>query len=224
MSLKKGEYAPFVEFDQKMSAKLKPQLEEWFASMRGKNVLDIGCGSGDVGALLRGRMDVYGVDEQSLALKAAQTKGIKTKLSSIEKNLPYPSSFFDNVICKDVFEHLVHPHDLLREIHRVLKGGGKLYAHVPNQFTLLDRIQIFGGRSMVVKRWFEGSEEWNFPHLRFFTHSGFREFLESNGFEVEKEYSNIWSYSIGGGMNTRSLSGLSPGLFSPGFTFTCRKK
>ena len=224
MSLQKEEYSPFIEFDQKMSAKLKPQLEEWFSDMRGKNVLDVGCGSGEVGSLLIGRMDVYGVDEQPHALKIAQKKGITVTSSSLEEKLPYPSEFFDNVICKDVFEHMVHSHTLLVEIHRVLKKGGKLYAHVPNQFTLLDRLLILFGRSMVVKRWFSGSEEWNFPHLRFFTHSGFRRFLEGNGFVIDKDCSNLWSYSAGMGVTTRPLSRLSPGLFSPGFTFTCSKK
>ena len=123
-----------------------------------------------------------------------------------------------------MFEHLVHPHHLAKEIHRVLGKEGRLYAHVPNQFTLLDRLQIAGGRSMVVPRWFKGSHEWDFPHLRFFTQHGFRSFLHENGFEVMEEYSHLWSYSLPLGLTTQALSRIRPQLFSPGFTFICRKR
>lgn len=40
-------------------------------------------------------------------------------------NLPLPDSSFDAIICKEVLEHLYHPHKAIEEMLRVLKPGGK---------------------------------------------------------------------------------------------------
>ncbi len=224
MSLSSKEYENYLAHDRAMVSRLARSLHEWFAEMSGKTVVDMGCGSGDTGALLVKRFRVIGVDEQASALENAHKLGLGTVRASLEEKIPLATSSADNVICKDVFEHLVHPHHLRGEIHRILKKGGRLYAHVPNQFTLLDRVQMLFGRSMVVSRWFPGTTEWNFPHLRFFTRSGFRKFLEEGGFAIEREYEDIFYYHLPFGLTTRFLSKISPELFAPGFTFTCVKK
>ena len=46
-------------------------------------------------------------------------------------SLPFPNNSFDLVICSEVLEHLHEYNDAIKEIHRVLKPGGKFYASVP---------------------------------------------------------------------------------------------
>lgn len=41
------------------------------------------------------------------------------------------SSRYDTVVCSEVLEHLPRPADALREIHRVLKPGGRIIVSVP---------------------------------------------------------------------------------------------
>jgi len=43
-------------------------------------------------------------------------------------NLPLSDSSFDAIICKEVLEHLRHPHKAVDEMLRVLKPGGKCVA------------------------------------------------------------------------------------------------
>ncbi|MDZ4256541.1 MAG: hypothetical protein U1C71_02960, partial [archaeon] len=67
-------------------------------------------------------------------------------------------------------------------------------------------------------------EEWDFPHVRFFTRDGFRKFLEEGGFVVVREYEDLFYYHLPFNLTTRWLSRLFPSLFAPGFTFTVEKK
>jgi SAM-dependent methyltransferase len=47
------------------------------------------------------------------------------------RHLPCRTTAFDAVVCSEVLEHIVRPCAVLREIHRVLKPGGRLLASVP---------------------------------------------------------------------------------------------
>jgi SAM-dependent methyltransferase len=46
-------------------------------------------------------------------------------------HLPMPDNLFDLALCLEVLEHVREPRQVLREIHRTLKPGGKLYVSVP---------------------------------------------------------------------------------------------
>lgn len=45
--------------------------------------------------------------------------------------MPIESDVFDAVLCTQVLEHLEWPRESVKEMHRVLKPGGKLYMTVP---------------------------------------------------------------------------------------------
>ncbi len=45
--------------------------------------------------------------------------------------LPFKSGKIDAIICKDVLEHIPEPQKAVREMHRILKKGGKIFATVP---------------------------------------------------------------------------------------------
>jgi len=45
--------------------------------------------------------------------------------------IPEPDASFDAVMCIEVLEHLPNPIDALRELHRLLKSGGKLILTAP---------------------------------------------------------------------------------------------
>lgn len=46
-------------------------------------------------------------------------------------NLPIPDASFDAVLCTQVLEHLQKPLECVKEMHRVLKPGGRLFLTVP---------------------------------------------------------------------------------------------
>lgn len=57
---------------------------------------------------------------------------------NVEKDpFPYPSGWFDVVLCCELLEHLVEdPTHMLVEIHRVLRPGGRLLVTTPNVLVL----------------------------------------------------------------------------------------
>ena len=94
-------------------------------------LLDVGCGSGAFG---RHRPDaavrICGVDADEGALaQAAQFEDVERVDLECDP-LPYADGSFDGVLAKDVLEHLQNPARLVREIHRVVRGGGVVVASV----------------------------------------------------------------------------------------------
>ncbi|HEY0220755.1 MAG TPA: class I SAM-dependent methyltransferase [Candidatus Paceibacterota bacterium] len=47
-------------------------------------------------------------------------------------NIPLPNGTIDAVICNCVLEHVENPILAVKEIHRILKPGGKFFVHIPS--------------------------------------------------------------------------------------------
>ncbi|MEO0476849.1 MAG: class I SAM-dependent methyltransferase, partial [Planctomycetota bacterium] len=99
--------------------------------LEGKTVLDFGCGWGGESAWLAERAErVVGCDINDQALEHAlafkQAKGIDNLdfVRCGDKTIPLEDQTIDAVFSTNVFEHVMHPAAMLREIHRVLKPGG----------------------------------------------------------------------------------------------------
>jgi 2-polyprenyl-3-methyl-5-hydroxy-6-metoxy-1,4-benzoquinol methylase len=117
----------------------------------GETLLDIGCGMGTIGLLLKQRgFDYVGVDFSDVAIRKAREKGLEAVVADVDAvGLEYPDGHFDVVWAGDVLEHVFDPIGLLRHTVRVLKPGGVLLLTVPNDFTLISRLMIFlTGRSV----------------------------------------------------------------------------
>lgn len=105
--------------------------------IRGKQVLDIGCGFGwfEVWALRHLVKTIHGIEIEKKKLKNIRTIGdkrLKSKVGNAIK-IPYPDNYFDTVTSWDVIEH-IPPHTeskMFQEINRVLKPGGILYISTP---------------------------------------------------------------------------------------------
>jgi SAM-dependent methyltransferase len=57
--------------------------------------------------------------------------------------MPFPDERFDLVIANNLLEHLADPHEIFREVHRVLKPGGCFLFKTPNRYhyvVLLSRL------------------------------------------------------------------------------------
>ena len=101
----------------------------------GFQVLDYGCGPGSyiepLAALVGKSGKVFALDVNHLALKSVKNKIIKKHLTNVETiHSDCKTGLHDNsldvVLLNDVFHGLKHSHDVLKELHRVLKTHGIL--------------------------------------------------------------------------------------------------
>lgn len=102
------------------------------ASLISGNVLEIGTGSG------YGVEIISGVADHFTTVDKFDTKIDFTKypnVTFVQQNVPplnFPDNTFDYAITFQVVEHIKDDHSFVREIHRVLKPGGKLIITTPN--------------------------------------------------------------------------------------------
>jgi ubiquinone/menaquinone biosynthesis C-methylase UbiE len=100
----------------------------------GDDVLDVGCGSGELlevfAAAVRPRGRVAGVDASGQALAAAARRpgaaGDVALLRCDAERLPFRAGAFDAVCCAGVLEEAGAPWTLLDELVRVLRPGGRI--------------------------------------------------------------------------------------------------
>ncbi len=102
--------------------------------LRGRRVLDAGCGTGwfSAAAVHRGgKVTSLDLGEKLLA-KVAQKCESERKVGSVLE-MPFGDDVFDFVISSEVIEHVPDPVKAIREMHRVLKPGGTLVLTTPNR-------------------------------------------------------------------------------------------
>ncbi len=95
------------------------------------SVLDVGCGRGDVLALIvskDNKIKAHGVDLSPKMLKFANHKLKEQAVLKMgdSENIPWNSDEFSLVTCTDSFHHYPNPQIALSEMYRVLKQSGKL--------------------------------------------------------------------------------------------------
>lgn len=97
----------------------------------GKKLLDLGCGAGENSVYFakKGALCVatdYSPGMVEVALKLAETNGVKIEgCTANAMELEFPDNTFDIVYASNLLHHLPEPKIAIREMHRVLKPGGK---------------------------------------------------------------------------------------------------
>lgn len=93
-------------------------------------MMDFGCGLKPYEPLFS--VDQYiGVDFKGEGETYAQQK---VDVFYDGKSIPFPNDHFDSIFCSEVFEHIFNLEEILVELHRVLKPGGKILISCPFAF------------------------------------------------------------------------------------------
>jgi SAM-dependent methyltransferase len=146
----------------------------------GGSVLDLGCASGGLLALLRpGASHLAGLELAASAAKAAAEVADLVAQGALEDpDLPFEAGFYDLVVLADVLEHLPDPLACLRRAAGWCKPGGSVLVSVPNVAHWRARLTLARGRWPA-----EESGTFDSSHLRWFTRDAVAEVLEQAGLE-----------------------------------------
>lgn len=109
---------------------------------RPRRVLDAGCGTGELGALLVG-CDVVGVDVSPAAVEEARRRGIDARIGDVQA-LEFADGEFDAVLCNWMLYHVRDRGKAIAELARVLRPGGRFvgcYNHRGHLAELWDRYE-----------------------------------------------------------------------------------
>jgi SAM-dependent methyltransferase len=142
-------------------------------------VLDVGCGEGAAGPLLRaaGAQRLVGIEINPQAASRAAQRYDEVRVGDALGEVSRLDGPFDTVLCYDVLEHLVDPGAVLQELRQIARPGAHLHVSVPNarHWSLI--------YDLVVRGTF-GYADWghrDVTHLRWFTQRDLREILERSG-------------------------------------------
>lgn len=148
-------------------------------------VLDIGCGGGATGKLIKEKFPgtrVIGIEVNWHAAEYARQHLDSVICASIDAiNLVdhVGSVQVDTVLLLDVLGHLYDPWHALRRIHGWLRPGTRVIASVPNIRNICTLDHLAGGR------WdYDRNGVLDITQLRFFTKSTLQQLFEETGYVV----------------------------------------
>ena len=146
----------------------------------GGRVLDLGCASGGLLALLRPRAGyLAGLELSATAARAAaQVADVVVQGALEDPDLPFEAGSFDLVVLADVLEHLADPVAALRRASGWARPGGSVLLSVPNVAHWQARLTLARGRWPA-----HDSGTFDSSHLRWFTRASVATLLADAGLE-----------------------------------------
>ena len=147
------------------------RFETYKAMIKGKRLLDFGCGSGGFLSLSNEISDsCTGIELESTNRNNINKSGIEC-VQTIEQ---LSGKQFDLIFLNHVLEHLPHPISVLKSLHTLLEKDGKLIIEVPHSKDIL--IQTFDLDA------FKDFTFWS-EHLILHTRKSLKIFLNESGFD-----------------------------------------
>lgn len=108
-------------------------LEEEVNKSINKKVLNIGAG-GEIGKHVKKICNKYKAKLMSIDIDKNREPDIICDV----KNMPFKNNNFDIIVCAEILEHVLFPHESINEMHRVLKQNGALILTTRFIFPLHD--------------------------------------------------------------------------------------
>jgi 2-polyprenyl-3-methyl-5-hydroxy-6-metoxy-1,4-benzoquinol methylase len=176
---------PVFRPDQKPKGYFTNERNEMlrYIPLTSKRILDVGCGSGNFGKLMKSQMnvEVWGVEICENAAKESVNNIDRIIVGNIEKgDLGLPLNYFDCIVFNDVLEHLCDPWNVLVRCKAFLHEAGYIVVSIPN-------IRYYPHiRSLLVSKNWEYKDEGilDRTHLRFFTERSIREMFLHCGYQI----------------------------------------
>jgi methionine biosynthesis protein MetW len=148
---------------------------------RNARILDVGCGTGSISALLRDHLqvDIVGFEPNVARAKAAASRGIRVFAEELDADTLKDLGEFDVVLFADVLEHLVEPAAMLEMVAPALAPGGCVITSVPNIAHWAIRLDLLRGRFN-----YQPTGIMDATHLRWFTAETLNRLFTAAGYRV----------------------------------------
>lgn len=166
----------------------------------GSRVLDLGCGKGELLALLRDTRSCsgYGVEIADANVLACVMRGVNVVQLNLEEGLAlFEDQSFDIVLQLDTLQHLRNAEKMLQETARVGRVG---IVSFPNFAHWANRLSVLCGRMPVTKalpfEWYDT------PNIRVGTYTDLERLASKNGLRI------LDSFGIQKGKVVRSFPNL----------------
>lgn len=171
---------PVIDYEQRVRSRTVLRLLD---AQREEAILDIGCGNArDILPMLRAGARIVGIDLSEGMIQQARQELAAAGCPDVELevgdtiHLRFQAHSFDKVLCSEVIEHIPEASTALREIHKVLKPGGRLILSTPN------RSSWYGFDRYVI--WRLLGRQWNHPFDNWRNLRELHSLLEASGFRV----------------------------------------
>ncbi len=173
-------------FDPRYHTNPRTEIMSFIAEPPG-TVLDIGCGGGATGRLVKDKFPgtrVVGIEINAGAAEHARgvlDRVVCAGVDGVDPARDMPDERISTVLLLDVLEHLYDPWRALQRIHGWLAPQTRVIASLPNIRNLATLSELAGGH-------FEYAENGvlDVTHVRFFTRASLRDLFEQTGFEVRR--------------------------------------
>lgn len=161
----------------------RPELLK-FVPENAHTLLDVGCGSGAFGRLLRSQrpdMELWAIEPDIASARAAEEGFDRVVVGEFPSD-QVSDQKFDVILCADVLEHMPQPEKALRAAAMVTARNGIIIASIPN---------VRHWRGVLWPLLCHGTWTYtergilDYTHLRFFTRRSMCDFFIKSGWSVE---------------------------------------
>lgn len=151
-----------------------------------ERILEIGCGRGAFGTLIKQKYpgaEYIGLELDEKAAEIAQSRLDRVIMANIEEinleELGINEGSFDFIICADVLEHLYDPWQVLFKLHAYLKPNGQMLASIPNTQNISLILQLLSGNWTYTEFGLLDA-----THIRFFTLNEIFKLFAGTGYKI----------------------------------------
>ncbi len=146
-------------------------------------LVDIGGGSGHFSRMLRPLVEnIHLVDHE------ISNDAVALQCFDFDLNMPWKlaDGCYDAAVALEVIEHLENPRHFFRELHRIMKPGGRCIITTPNQLSISSKA------SLVTRDYFRDFSDNCYPaHITALVRRDLERIAAETGFEVDRIiYSN----------------------------------
>ena len=171
-----------MEKDNQYYGSERPETYE-FIPLECKKILDVGCGQGKYGEIIKDRnqAEVWGAELMEDQAKIAKKRLHKVLVGDFEANMKsLPDRYFDCVIFNDSLEHMKDHYKVLNDIKAKMVPGGYIAGSIPN-FRYYRNIQ-----EVLFRKEFQyvPAGILDYTHYRFFTEKSIRRTFAECGYEI----------------------------------------